>query len=256
MTAPFELISLSASYVECFALALVRVAGALSMNPVLGSSRVPPIGRIGLAIFITMVIFPPGAPQSPAVSFGVPALIGELLLGLLVGFVLALVFASVQYAASLVGVSSGFNLAGSLNPSAELGQGPLEQFFSILAIVVFLLSNGHHLFLIGIHELFQSVPVGTVTLVPQTGEGLVLVTTSIMSAAIKMVFPIVAALLLADLGLAILARAAPQLNLFAIGLPAKLLIALAALVITMPWLLPRLAAMFRGVPSAMMVVGG
>jgi flagellar biosynthetic protein FliR len=100
------------------------------------------------------------------------------------------------------------------------------------------------------------VPVGTVDLAPRSTDGLAFVTTTLMSAAIKMVFPVVAALLLADLGLAILSRVAPQLNLFAVGLPAKALIAFAALAVAMPWLLPRLAAIFREVPNAMMVVGG
>jgi len=70
-----------------------------------------------------------------------------------------------------------------------------------------------------------------------------------------MVFPIVAALLLADVGLAILAKVAPQLSLFAVGLPAKVLVALAALVVAIPWLTPRLVAMFHDVPNAILAVG-
>src|SRR5205823_14187127 len=109
-------------------------------------------------------------------QLGVPSLVGELLIGLLAGFMVALVFAAVQFAASLVGVTSGFNLGGSLNPSLDLGQGPFEQFFSMLSLVVFVQSGGHHLFLIGLSELFQSVPVGTVLLSPHSVEALAVVT--------------------------------------------------------------------------------
>lgn len=256
MTDSIALLSLSPGYLDRFMLAFARIAGALSVNPVLGTTRLPLPGRIGLAMFITIVLFPPGAPQAPAGGFGVPALVGEVLMGLLAGFVIALVFASVQFAASLAGFTSSLNLASSLDPNAELGQGPFDQLFMLLAIVVFLQSGGHHLFLLGLHELFQTVPVGSVTLLPVSGDGLVLVFSSLTAAAIKMVLPIVAALLLADLVLAILARAAPQLNLFAIGLPAKALIAFAALVVSMPWVLSRLSGMFRGVPDAMRIIGG
>jgi flagellar biosynthetic protein FliR len=252
----YDLLSLSPTYVDRLILAAVRVLAALSLNPVLGTTRMPALGRIGLGLFITLALFPPGGPEGEPVTFGVSALIGELLIGLLAGFVVALVFVAVQAAAALIGVTSGFNLAGTLNPSLELGQGALDQFFSILAIVVFVQSGGHHLFLIGINELFAAVPVGTVSVVPQGTDGLAIVTTALLSAAIKMVFPVVAALLLADLGLAILAKVAPQLNLFAIGLPAKALITFGAIAVAMPWFLPRLVAMFRDVPNAMLMVRG
>src|SRR5436853_2306734 len=110
----FDLFALSPTYVDRFILAAVRVLAALSMNPVLGTTRMPTLGRIGLGLFITLALFPPGAPEGAPVTFGIPALIGELLLGLLAGFVVTLVFVSVQAAAGLVGVTSGFSLSGGL----------------------------------------------------------------------------------------------------------------------------------------------
>jgi flagellar biosynthetic protein FliR len=256
MTNSIDPLTLSADYVNRFALALVRVLAALSLNPLLGSARVPMPGRIGLGVVLTLVLFPPGAPAGAPVTFGPLEVAGELLVGLLAGFVVALGFAAVQFAASLVGIGSGLNVAATLDPNADLGTGALEQFFSALALVVFVQINGHHLFINGLNDLFQAVGVGTVPQVALTVDKLITITTALFAAAIKMVLPVVAALLLADLGLAILARVAPQLNLFTLGLPAKLAIGLAMLIVAMPWVLPRMAAIFRVIPDGMLALGG
>ena len=152
----------------------------------------------------------------------------------------------------MIGINAGFNIGQTLDPHNDLGTGVLEQFFSAFTLLVFVQINGHHLFLAGLHELFQVVPVSTVPLVPGTTEKLAEVSGALFVAALKISFPVLAALLLADLGLAVLARVAPQLNLFALGLPAKIVIALAALTVALPVMLPRITAMFQAVPDTML----
>jgi flagellar biosynthetic protein FliR len=256
MTDSIELMNLSATYINRYALALVRVLAAISLNPLLGSSRIPVPGRIALGLVLTLMLFPPGAPVGAPVTFGIMEVIGEILVGLLAGFVAVIVFSAVQFAASLIGISSGLNAAATVDPHADLGSGAIEQFFSALTIVVFVQINGHHLFLSGLHDLFVAVPVGAVPQVPLNAEALVAIVTAVFAAAIKMVLPVIAALLLADLGLAVLARVAPQLNLFTLGFPAKLAIGLAVVAVALPWILPRLAAMLRAVPEGMLAVIG
>jgi len=246
-----SLVGFSGAYVSRYMLALVRVMAAISLNPVLGSGRVPVLGRIGLALFITFVIFPPGTDAAP-VTVGPAEIAGELLIGALAGFTIALVFAAVQFAAGLIGVNAGFSIGQSLDPHNDLGTGTLEQFFTAFALLVFVQMNGHHLFLAGLHELFDVVGVGAVPLLPGTPERLAAVSGALFSAALKIALPVLAALLLADLGLAVLARVAPQLNLFNLGLPAKMAIGFAALTVALPVMLPRITALFRAVPDTML----
>lgn len=246
-----QLFGFSGAYASRYFLALVRVMAAISLNPMLGSGRVPVIGRIGLALFITFVLFPPGADGAP-VSVGPAEIAGELLIGALAGFTVALVFAAVQFAASLIGINAGFSIGQTLDPHNDLGVGTLEQFFAAFALLVFVQMNGHHIFLAGLHDLFDVVNVGTVPLVPGTAERLAELSGALFSAALKIALPVLAALLLADLGLAVLSRVAPQLNLFALGLPAKMAIALAALTVALPVMLPRITALFRAVPDSML----
>jgi flagellar biosynthetic protein FliR len=182
----------------------------------------------------------------------------ELLIGLLAGFAVALIFAAAQFAAALIGITGGFLLGATLDPQqAQVGGNALEQLFYTLALLVFVQTNGHHLFLLGLHDLFAVLPVGQpLALSPSGTEQLGLMGAALIAAGVKMAFPVLAALLIADLGLAILARVAPQLNLFVVGLPLKILVALGALVVALPVLLPWLSALFRALPQTMRGVVG
>lgn len=242
---------MSSAYASRYVLALVRVLAAFSLNPLLGGGRVPMPARVGLGFFVTLVLFPPGGPIGPEVRVGPIEVAAEVLVGLLAGFAVTLVFATAQITASLIGVNSGFSLASVIDPSFDGGIGVLERFFSAFALLVFVQINGHHLFLIGLRELFEVVDVGAVTLIPETPDRLAALSAGMFVAAVKMALPVLAALLLADLALAILARVAPQFNLLAIGLPAKMAIGLAALAVALPILAPKLAALFRALPSQM-----
>jgi flagellar biosynthetic protein FliR len=252
-----QLAAFSGAYFSRLVLAAVRILAAIGVNPLLGSARMPLQGRIGLGLFITLVLFPPGSPGSnEPIAVGPSEIAGELLVGLLAGFAVALIFATVQFAASLIGVQGGFGFGSTIDPHADLGQHTLEQFFGAFMLVIFLQINGHHLFLAGLYELFGVVPLGGATLSGGTIEQLTALTAGVFSAAVKMALPVIAALLLADLGLAVLSRVAPQLNLFAIGLPAKILIGLGALIVALPIILPRIEALIRTLPQGMLSLAG
>ncbi len=246
-----ELLSFSAGYVSRYFLALVRVLGAVSLNPLLGSARVPVPARIGLGLFATMVLFPPGAPDAEPAEVGPLEIAGELLVGLLAGFAVTLIFGAVHFAAGVIGVNSGFSFAGTINPMFEHGGGAIESFFSAFALMLFVQTNGHHLFLAGLRDLFELVEVGGVTRLPGTVETLTQMSAGLFVAGLKMALPVLAALLLADLGVAILAKVAPQLNLFALELPLKMALGVVAVAVALPVIAPRLTALFRAVPAGM-----
>src|SRR4051812_8012928 len=160
-----ELASFTAAYVTFYVLAAIRVLGAIAFNPLLGSARVPMAGRVGLGLFAMLVLFPVGGPFEAPASVGPLEVASELLVGLMAGFAVTLVFGAVQFATGLIGVNSGFSFAQTINPVFEHG-GVIETFFTAFALLVFIEINGHHLFLIGLRELFDAVPVGEVTKIP------------------------------------------------------------------------------------------
>jgi flagellar biosynthesis protein FliR len=248
-----ELASLTAAYVTYYVLAAVRVLGAITFNPLLGSARVPMPGRLGVGLFATLVLFPVGGPYESPANVGPLEVAAELLVGLLAGFAVTLIFAAIQFMAGLIGVNSGFSFAQTLNPMFEGGGagGVVESFIMAFALLVFVQINGHHLFLIGLMQLFEIVPVGEVTRMPGSIDTLIALSSGLFSAGLKLALPVIAALLLADLALGLLSRVAPQFNLFALEMPAKMMLALVALALALPVIIPRLAALFRTVPTVM-----
>ena len=246
-----ELAAFTASYVTFYVLAAMRVLGAIAFNPLLGSARVPVPARLGIGLFATLVIFPAGGPYQPPAIVGPLEVAGELMVGLLAGFGITLIFGAVQFMAGLIGINSGFSFAQTVNPLFEGSGGAIETFISAFALLVFVQINGHHLFLIGLRELFDVAPVGEVTRIPGSLDSMLTVSSGLFSAGLKLALPIMAALLLADIGLGLLSRVAPQFNLFALQMPAKMMLGLLALALSLPVIVPRLAALFRTVPSVM-----
>ena len=255
MADTLDLATFSAAYANRFVLALVRILAALSLNPFLGASRVPMPARIGLAIFVTFILFPPGAPAAQ-VTVGITEVIGEVLIGLAAGFAITLIFFAAQFAAGLIGVNAGFSQAAIVDPFFDGGSGVLERFFSAFTMVVFVKINGHHLFLVGLQELFTLVDVGAARLPTGGATAVTALLAGVFSAGVKMALPVLAALLLTDIALAILAKVAPQFNLLAVGMPLKLIVGLAALLVALPVIVPRMTALFRMVPAGMSGLAG
>jgi flagellar biosynthesis protein FliR len=205
------------------------------------------------------VLFPVGGPYEAPANVGPMEVAAELMVGLLAGFAITLIFGSIQFMAGLIGVNSGFSFAQTLNPMFEGGGGAggvVETFIMAFALLVFVQINGHHLFLIGLSQLFDVVPVGEVTSLPGSLDSLLTLSTSLFSAGLKLALPIVAALLLADIAFGLLAKVAPQFNLFALEMPVKMLLGLTALALALPVIVPRLTALFRTVPSVMTTIAG
>jgi flagellar biosynthetic protein FliR len=184
---------------------------------------------------------------------GLPDLIGELLLGLVLGVASSLLVSAVQLAAGLVDVQAGFTFGATLDPFAGYAAGPIEHFLSAFAIVLFLNLNGHQLFLVALHDLFVIAPIGGLPHLASAGavSGFFAV---IFIAALTMALPIVTMILLIDVALALLSRAAPQFNLFAVGLPARAGVTLVVLATLLPVIATQLGQLYSQLPNVLPVV--
>jgi flagellar biosynthetic protein FliR len=187
-------------------------------------------------------------------SSGLPAgvdvtwrtLAGEAVVGALSGFAATVAYTAISFGASLLDIQAGFSMA-SLYDSAFGTQGAiLERFYSAIGALLFFQTDAHHLVIQALVQMFVVVPLGTFSLSRINPDLLAQIAASSFMIALELVFPIMVALLLADIALAVLARVAPQFGIFQIGLQMKVLIALLALLITMPLLMPRLHQLFSG----------
>jgi len=236
-----------------FALVAARVGSAILVMPFFGATQVPAQVKIVLVIILAAVMTPAnaGAELAAAGDWFPLMLLREVLVGLLLGFSVALVFATLTIAANLIAVQMGLNLQALLNPTSPFAsdqENPLAVFYSLLATVIFLTVNGHHAVLRGLQATFDVVPLNAFTIEAGRAGVVATLTATMIVSAFQIAFPIMAALLIADVASGLLARMVPQINVFFVNLPVKLFLGFLVMLISMPYTIGYFGN--EGVPSA------
>jgi flagellar biosynthesis protein FliR len=242
--------------VEAFVLIATRVLAVLATSPVLSIKNVPNQAKLGLGLFTALILVPvlgkDGPPPGVDVTWTVLA--GELLVGALSGFAATLAYTAISFGASILDLQAGFSMASLYDQTFGTQGAVLERFYSAIAALLFFQTDAHHLVIQALAQLFQVVPLGTFSLSKINPELLAQIAASSFVLAIELMFPVLVALMLAEIALGVLAKVAPQFGIFQIGLQVKVGLALGAIALTMPLLLPRMHALFSGMVSVSIAV--
>ena len=232
-------------------------------TPIFNSRSIPTLAKIGLAgllsiIFLPLLEIPSGAGLTvlPTNTLSLVLMIAqEVLVGVLIGFVTGLVFTTVSIAASMMSLQVGFRSANLFDPFINTPTSALEQFYTLLAIALFLNINGHHWFIQALARTFQVLPLGSFVLDQITIERLVMFTGEIFISATRIALPVMGTLLLTDLGLGLIARAVPQIQVFFLGLPVKIGLGLVTLAFTLVLTVPLIKQLFSEISSNILAIG-
>ncbi|MCS6987001.1 MAG: flagellar biosynthetic protein FliR [Sphingomonadaceae bacterium] len=222
----------------------LRTGTALTLLPAVGGQVIPLQARIGVAFAVgALVRVSPAAPEPPADPLGpagLAALAGELLVGLVLALALHAAFAAAVIAGEWAGQMMGLGYATLVSPGA--GPTPvLAVVFSLVMWGVFLGSGGHLLLLGAILQSYRTLPDPALLLEGRGLDRILAWGGFAMASGVMAALPLTATLLLLNLLLAIAARSAPQLNLFAVGFPLMLATGLVALPLALPGLADTLA---------------
>lgn len=221
---------------------LTRILAMIASSPVLGNKQLPVRVKIGLSVLLAIIIAPTMAPMPP-VAIGSPQglliMIQQIVIGVAMGFTMRLIFTAVEMAGELAGLQMGLGFASFYDPINATHSPIIAQWVGIIAVLAFLGINGHLLMLSALAESFQTLPVGNM-LSPKGFYSVAGWGGSIFAYALQISLPILAALLITNIALGILTRAAPQLNLFAVGFPITLAIGFFVLALSIPHLVPML----------------
>ena len=227
---------------------LTRILGLIMLAPVFAHTSVPRRVKIGLGVFIALIIAPT-LPPMPDVGLGswqgLLILVQQLLIGMAIGFIMRVVFAAVEAAGEIVGLQMGLGFATFFDPQSAGQTLVIAQFFNLLATLLFLAVNAHLLLLGVLAESFKSLPISPQ---PLAAAGFYTVAgygSIVFSVGLQLALPLIAILLMTNLALGILTRSAPQLNIFAIGFPITLGVGLIALDVTLPYFTPQLERIFQ-----------
>ncbi len=245
-----DLYDIMQNHAGLFLLVLTRVSGIFLLAPFFGSLNIPVYIRAGTAFAIAMVLFPvidqQGIPQIPQSVVGyMLAVIVELIVGWLIGFVAYITFAAIHMAGKLLDMQVGFAVVNVVDPTSGQQIPLLGSFLYNLGIIIFLVTNGHHMVISGLFESFQMIPVLGATFDLSISDLMVDMTGGIFVTGMKIALPVLFAILLTDVGLGVLARTMPQMNIFVVGIPAKIVIGLFVLSIALPFYILFLDVMFN-----------
>jgi flagellar biosynthetic protein FliR len=233
---------------------LTRILGLLAASPVFGHSRVPTSIKLGLGLLLALVIAPtvPAVPAADPFSYaGLLILAQQLLIGVAMGFAMRIVFGAVEMAGELGSLTMGLGFATFFDPNSQGRSSAISQFLTLVATTVFLTVNAHLLLLEALAESFVSLPISAQPLGGASFKLLADWGSKIFSSGLQLALPVIAALLITNVALGILTRAAPQLNLFGIGFPITLGVGFVVLALSLPYLSAPLQALFgQGVEMA------
>ena len=225
-----------------FLLIFCRISAFFVVVPVFSSKGVPTTFKVGFSFFVALVVFSANGthlvvPQD--ISY-ILLIIREVLVGLLLGFIAYLMFMAIQTAGSLIDIQVGFGIANIVDPMNGNSAPIIGNFKYMIALLIFLSMNGHHYLLDSIINSYKWVPINNTQFINmingKLSDFLVRSFAQSFVLSLQMAAPLVTALFLTDVGLAFLARTAPQYNVFVIGVPLKIIIGLGLLIVLMPGL--------------------
>jgi len=218
---------------------LTRILGLVAAAPVFGNTGVPMLIKTTLGVTLAAIVaptLPPVPIVDPTSWAGILILGQELLIGAAMGFAMRLVFAAVEFAGEVASSSMGLSFATFFDPTSAGRSSAVSQFLALVATMAFLAVNAHLVLVEALVESFFTLPISTTPMSLGAPLEMVRWGSRIFSAGLQLSMPIVAALLITNIALAILTRAAPQLNLFGIGFPITLGAGFLVISLTLPYL--------------------
>jgi flagellar biosynthetic protein FliR len=221
-------LDLDFEWIEAVMLAGVRMIAFIVIAPPFSTGafplRVKGILALGLALAVSPIVTP--GYVSPDTGGFVVALVLELVVGAVLGFLVMLVFSAVQSAGNLIDLFGGFTLAQGFDPQLQINGAQFTRLFQMAGLALLFASGGYQLIIGGLARTFSAVPIGGGTDLAAPLQAITLATGEMLLAALQIAGPLVVVLFLADAGLGLLTRVAPALNAFALGFPIKILLTL------------------------------
>ena len=218
------------THIDIFLLVFTRIIALLMVVPIFSDKNVPEMAKTGLALLMAIIIIyanPPMTVTYDASIIGYGFLvIKEVIVGLMIGFVIYMMFQVFFFVGHLISMSSGLSMSNMFDPTAGQQVPVLGSLYNYTACALFLVTNGHHIIFRGITHSYLAIPIGTSQVSASIIDQLITMLNNYFIISFKIAAPIMVTMFILDFALGILARTAPQMNMFVIGFPVKIMISL------------------------------
>lgn len=259
-----QLLAQLAPQAALFMLIATRLSAMLVIAPIFSSRMVPVRVKAGLVIIISYITLPLVAAEGGTMPEGILPFallaVKEALIGFAFGLVAQFLFAAFQTAGAFIDVTAGFAIAQTFDPTSGVSTSILGRWYSMIATASFLAIGGHQLLVAGVVRSFALAP-------PLANPDLHAVTVGVLDQAddillivVQIGAPIIGALLITDVTLGVISRSVPQMNVFIVGMPLKIIVALAGSAILLPAMIgltnTLTSNMFSDLSNIMKAAGG
>lgn len=215
-------------WVEAVMLSSVRIAAFIVIAPPFSYKAFPGRVKAMLALGLALAVSPQATAGYKVLDTApfLGAIVAELTVGLILGFLVMLTFAAVQSAGDLIDMFGGFQMSSAFDPQMQINGAQFSKFFTMTVTALLLSSGAYALIIGGITHTFATIPVGAGLDLAHPVEAIVSGITGMFISAIQIAGPLAIVLFLADAGLGLLTKVAPSMNAFSLGFPLKILITL------------------------------
>lgn len=220
------------------------------ISPFFGSLNVPVYFRAGTCLALSMVLFPvvdgfTALQAPPTVLMYTAAVLREIFVGWLIGFVSYISFSAIQMAGKVMDMQVGFSIVNVMDPTSGQQAPLIGSFLYNLSVIVLLVTNGHHMLLAALVESFRTIPLTGISFDASLAELIARFTTGIFLTGVQIALPITFSILLTNVSLGILARTMPSLNIFVVGIPLQIMIGMFVLLMVIPFYVLFLDVLFN-----------
>ena len=237
--------------VELFFLVFLRVTGMFVVSPIFGRQNLPVYYKLGFSFFVTLIMTTSAAIVAP-VTYGAAAgyayyALREFVVGAAIGFIPYLMFTVIYFAGQMIDMKIGFSMVNVLDPVNNIQIPITSNFYFIICMLLFISVNAHHMLILAISRSYELIPLGRLNMDGEVAKTIMRLFTDVFAIGFRIAAPIVFTILLADVALGIISKAMPQINVFMVGMPIKILVGIFIMVVTVPAMLMVLGGLFKNI---------
>lgn len=223
---------------DAFILVLVRMTGLFVISPIFGRRNIPAYFKIGFAFFLALILVNTtdvSIPEYGESIYGYALIVTkEFLVGLTIGYISYMVFSAIYIAGQLIDMHIGFGMVNVLDPMSNIQIPITANFYYIITLLLFLQMNGHHMLIKSLFDSYKHIPIGKAVFDSTLQNDMIELFNGTFVTALKISAPVIAAAFIVDVSLGVMAKTIPQMNVFVVGMPLKIIIGLLVLYITIP----------------------
>lgn len=240
--------NISLIQLQIFFLIFLRVGAIIMTIPVFDGRNIPILLKGSLSFAISIILFPilkvDNFPFYADLILFIIGVAGEIVLGIIIGFSVKMLIAGIQLAGQLMGFQMGLAIANVMDPITSFQIPLIAQMYTILSMLLLLIINAHHFFIKAIADSFVMVPIFDFQFTSGLMQHLLTLSGKIFIIAIKVGAPVIVSLLLTSAALGLVARTVPQMNVFIVAMPIKIVIGLFFMGVSFPYLTYYLKELF------------